>query len=141
MQLLSAQVWGDFLELLPETEQAICRRLQQLIIECLPNCSEKLSYKVPFYKGRSNICYFWPSSVLWGNQRSYEGVRLGFVQGHLLYDDIQYLNAATRQYVRCRDFLTVVDIDADILRAYLYDAARVDEAIYRQKQAAKKKKR
>jgi hypothetical protein len=27
------------------------------------------------------------------------------------------------------------------LRAYLYDAARVDEAIYRQKQAAKKKKR
>ena len=79
--------------------------------------------------------------MLWGNKRTYEGVRLGFVRGHLMYDDINYLHADQRQYVRCRDFLSVADIEADILRAYLYDALRVDEAVYQQKQVLRRQKK
>ncbi|MGH1336594.1 MAG: DUF1801 domain-containing protein [Aureispira sp.] len=138
MKYLQEHEWEDFLEQLSEDEQLVCTNLRQLILECLPNCEEKLSYKVPFYKGHSNICYLWPSSILWGQKKTYEGVRLGFIQGYLMYDDINYLTAGTRQYVRCRDFLTVADIDQELLSAYLYDADRINKEVYQQKKAKKK---
>lgn len=140
MKQLQDHEWEDFLEQLTPKEQTVCNKLRQIILECLPDCEEKLAYKVPFYKGHSNICYLWPSSILWGKKKTYEGVRMGFVRGHLLYDDINYLTAGTRQYVQCRDFLTPQDIDKEILMAYLYDAVRVDEETYQQKQLLKKKK-
>lgn len=135
MKRLQEEEWEDFLYQLSEEEQRICTQLRQLIIECLPHCEEKLSYKVPFYKGHSNICYLWPSSILWGKKKTYEGVRLGFIQGYLMYDDIDYLCADTRQYVRCRDFLTTTAIDPELLMAYLYDADRIDKEVYQQKKA------
>lgn len=141
MQHLADYEWEDFLEQLSADEQKAGTKLRQIILECLPDCQEKLSYKVPFYKGHSNICYLWPSSIVWGKKKTYEGVRMGFVQGHLLYDAIHYLTAGTRQYVYCKDFFKLEDIDKEMLMAYLYDAVRVDEETYQKKQLLKSKKK
>lgn len=133
MERITNYDWEDFLEQLSEEEQQVCSVLRSSILETLPHCKEKIAYQVPFYKARTNVCYLWPSSILWGKKKTYEGVRLGFVHGHLLYDDINYLTADARKYVRCRDFLTTADIDPELLQAYLYDALRVDEARYQEK--------
>lgn len=137
MQNVKFEDLEAFFDFLPEKELLVVQHLRRIIFECLPDCTEKLSYNVPFYKGHTNICFVWPASVLWGKKQTYQGVRLGFVSGHLMYDDINYLEEGKRKYVRCRDFKSVKEIDRDILSAYLYDAVRVDE----EKLLAKKNKK
>ena len=137
MQNVKFEDLEELFDFLPEKELLVVQYLRQIILACIPDCTEKLSYNVPYYKGHSNICFIWPASVLWGKKQSYEGVRLGFVSGHLMYDDINYLEEGKRKYVRCRDFQSIKEIDRDILSAYLYDAVRVDE----EKLVAKKNKK
>lgn len=127
MQNVKFEDLEEFFDFLPEEERVVVRYLRRIILECIPNCTEKLSYNVPYYKGHTNICFAWPASVLWGKTQTYEGVRLGFVSGHLMYDDINYLEEGNRKYVRCRDFRSIDEIEEDVLRAYIYDALRVDE--------------
>lgn len=62
---------AELYELLPENERIITDILLQLIRGNLPEyCKEKISYNVPFFKGRKGICIIWPASVPRGGLNS-----------------------------------------------------------------------
>ena len=123
----------EFLDFLPEQERQITEYLRDLIYGCIPDVSEKLSYNVPYFKKHKNICFIWPGSVLWGKKRSYEGVRLGFTQGYLLEDEINYLDKGDRKQVYWRDFRSLEEIDSEVLCAYIFEAVVLDKALASQK--------
>ncbi len=122
----------DFLEYLPVHERKIVDRLRALILDCIPDSMEKLSYNVPYYYRHTRICFIWPASVPWG-QVKLEGVQLGFCHGYLLNDDINYLEKGDRKQVYGKTFFHLKDIETDLLRAYLFDALMVDEQLKKNK--------
>jgi hypothetical protein len=122
----------EFLDYLPEKDRKIVDKLRKLVLECLPGCKEKLAYNVPYYYLNSRVCFIWPGVVQWGTPRR-EGVELGFCRGHLMADERDYLEKGNRKEVYMKTFHDVKDIDAELLKQYIYEAAFVDE------QAAKKK--
>jgi hypothetical protein len=118
----------EMLEYLPDDELLITERLRKLVFDCVPSITEKLSFNVPFYKLNKGMFFIWPSSILWGAKKTNEGVRFGFQQGYLLIDELGYLDKGGRKQVYWRDFLTVKDIDFDLLRTYIYEALIIDES-------------
>jgi hypothetical protein len=54
-------------------------------------------------------------------------VRFGFQQGYLLTDEINYLDKGQRKQVYYKDYLTNKEIDADLLRTYIFEAVIVDK--------------
>jgi len=122
---------NEFLDYLPPTELKIVERLRSLVLECIPDAKEKLSYNVPYYYRHTRICYIWPGSVPWGKVPE-GGVVLGFCKGQLLAD-ASYLEIGERKEVYTKTFYSTKEIDADIVRQLLYEAAAIDEAVKRQK--------
>ena len=116
----------EFLEFLPPDELKMVQLLRKVVLDCLPNCTEKLSYNVPFYKINKGICFIWPASVLWGKSISFTGVRFGFNQGYLMRDEINFLEKGNRKQVFWKDFKSIKDIDVDLLKAYIFEAAEID---------------
>ncbi len=116
---------GEFLDYIPEEEREIVETLRAIILECISNSKEKLSYNVPFYYRQSRVCFVWPASVPWGGISS--GVALGFCQGHLISDEINYLERGNRKYVRSKTFHSVQEIEPELLQSYLYEAVEIDE--------------
>src|SRR5688572_4799641 len=92
MQNVSFKNVEEFLDFLPDEELKIVELLRETIFSCLPEVTEKLSYNVPFYKRHKTILFIWPASILWGNKKSYKGVRLGFSSGYLMQDELQWLD-------------------------------------------------
>jgi hypothetical protein len=117
----------DFLDYLPENEKGITLFLRKLIFDNIPNCVEKLAYNVPFYYLKSRICYIWPASVPWGKIKK-EGVQFGFCEGHLLSNELNYLEKGNRKQVFIKTFYKIPDIDTAILKVYLQEAADVNRA-------------
>jgi hypothetical protein len=129
MQEVSFRNVNDFLEYLPESELKVTECLRRIIFDCVPGVSEKLTYNVPFYKVYKNFVFIWPSSVLWGKKKTYEGVRLGFTNGYLMLDDARYLDKGNRKQVYCKDFRAVNDIDIDLVKSYIIEAALIDKEL------------
>lgn len=127
----------DCLDYLPEEERMIVDYLRELIHECIPNCREKLSYNVPYYYRHSRICFIWPSSIPWGKVKL-SGVQLGFCNGHLLHDDLNYLEKGDRKQVCVKTFQDIRDIDPDLVRTCLFEAMDIDEQLKRDKQERRK---
>jgi hypothetical protein len=121
----------DLIGQLPEDERKIVERLRSLVLECIPDAKEKLSYNVPFYSRFTRICYIWPGFVPWGSKRK-KGVDLGFCRGSLL-SDTSYLDINGRKEVFTKTFYSTRDIDAEKVRQLLYEAALVDEERHRMK--------
>lgn len=117
----------EFLDFLPEKELVVVELLRKIVLNCLPNCIEKLSYNVPYYSIHKRICFIWPASITWGNKVTYTGVRFGFAYGYLMHDDHNYLNKGNRKQVYWRDFITIKDIDIELLKSYIFEAALIDE--------------
>jgi hypothetical protein len=123
-QSVDFQDLDDLFEFLPHDESAIVKVLRNLVYDCIPEVKEKLSYNVPFFKVRKNICFIWPGSVPWGG--TFEGVQFGFTSGHLLTDEGGYLEAGKRKYVRTKVFKSLQEIDFEKLRLLLFEALEVD---------------
>jgi hypothetical protein len=117
----------EFLDYLPENELKVVNRLRKIVFDCLPDVTEKLSYNVPFYKVHKTICFIWPASVKWGKQQTYEGVRFGFANGNLMSDSENYLEKGSRKQVYWRTFSSVKEINEDILKTYIFEAAIIDQ--------------
>jgi hypothetical protein len=132
MQNVNFKNVDDLLAFLPEEELKIFERLRKLIFTCIPDCTEKLSYNVPFYKKHRNICFIWPPSVKWSGV-GHEGIRFGFSNGYLLTDEIGYLDKGTRKQVYWRDFTSLKETDAVLLKAYIFEAAAIDEKMRKKK--------
>lgn len=117
----------EFMAFLPEDELRIVQFLRTLVFDCMPACRENLAYNVPYYSRKKNICFIWPASVTWGKNKTYEGVRFGFTNGHLLNDEGGYLDKGERKQVYWKDFTDIRDIDKDMLRTYIFEAVKIDE--------------
>jgi hypothetical protein len=116
------------LEFLPPGEKRLVERLRALVLECIPDAREKMSYNVPFYSRNTRICFIWPASVPWGGIT--EGVYIGFMRGNELADD-GYLEKGKRKTVYTKTFYRGSDIDADRVRALLYEAVDADDRALR----------
>jgi hypothetical protein len=129
MQKVSFRNVEQFIQYLPDDELKLVECLRHLIYECLPDCTEHLSYNVPYFRRYANICFIWPASVTSGRGKNYEGVRLGFTNGYLIRDDKNYLDHGDRKQVYWKDFqsLKEIDLDIDIIKMYLFEAAQIDE--------------
>ncbi len=123
-QPIDFQDLDDLYAYLPADELQMVKALRNLVYECIPEVKEKLSYNVPYFKVRRNICFIWPGSVPWGG--TFEGVQFGLVKGYLLADS-SYLEAGKRKYVRLKVFRSLAEIDFDKLRALLFEALALDE--------------
>lgn len=117
----------DLLDWLPEEELAMVLMLRQEIFECIPWAKEKLSFQVPFYAGQKTICFIWPGSVWWGGKKNFDGVQLGFAQGHLLTNLSNYFEVAQRKQVITKVFQNPNEIDLQLVRSFLFEAALVDQ--------------
>ena len=126
MQNVSFNSIDEFLDFLPEDELKITLALRKIILECIPHVTEHLTFNVAYYKRKRGICFIWPASILWGNKKSYEGVRLGFMYGYLLNDEAGYLDKGNRKQVYYRDFITIRDLDIDLIKSYFFEAAEID---------------
>lgn len=132
MQSVAFRNVGELLAYLPEHQLVIIERLRELVFECIPGVEERLSFNVLFYRKYRCICFFWPGAVAWGS-KTWEGVEIGFQYGNLLADEINYLERGTRKQVFSKRFFRLEDINEDVLRAYLWEAAEVDELKFLEK--------
>lgn len=123
----------EFLEFLPDDELKIVKFLRKIVFDSLPHITEKISYNVPFYKMNKGLFFIWPSSVKWGKGQSWTGVRFGFQKGYLLSDEINYLDKGERKYIFWKNFSSVKDIDPDLLKSYIFEAALIDQEIKKKK--------
>ena len=121
----------EFLDFLPDDELQITLHLRNLIFETVPDIHEKLSFNVPFYSRNKGLFFIWPASILWGSKKSYSGVRLGFQQGYLLQDDLNYLEKGSRKQVFMKDFHHLCEIDDQLLTVYFYEALQIDREFKR----------
>lgn len=117
----------DFLDYLPEGELKIVEKLRKIILGCIPNGKEKLSYNVPFYYQHKRVLYIWPSSIPWGGIKKTGTVSLGFCKGQQLTDELGILNKADRKEIASINFKSTKEIDADVLRSYIFEALFIDE--------------
>jgi hypothetical protein len=126
MQNVKFHTIEEFLDFIQENELEIVRVLRGIIHECIPGCTEKLSYNVPTFYRHSRICFIWPASVTWGNVRT-DAVRLGFANGYLIHDELKYLDKGDRKQVYWKDFTDAKSIDTDLLKAFIFEAVEIDE--------------
>lgn len=102
------------------------------MLDCFPNPIEKLSYNVPYYYQHSRICFLWPSSIQWGNVKK-DGVLLGFCNGYLLRDEINYLEKENRKKVYVKTFRDIEEVETDIVKTYIAEAILLDDQLRKQK--------
>jgi hypothetical protein len=140
MQNVSFRNLDGFFDFIPEHELRVVQALRSIVLDCIPGCREKLSYNVPFYSRHSGICFIWPGSVTWGKV-STDTVKLGFTKGYLLSDESGYLDRGTRKQVYWRNFRDVKDIDAGLLKSYLYEAVEIDQLLYEEKRKTSRHKK
>ncbi len=126
---------------LPRDEQIVVKNLRSLVLECIPESIERAYHDVamPYYTGNRLICYIMPPSESLepsnaSQKQKTRGVALGFNQGNLMSNDLGLLHAEGRKQVRMMYFKTLADINANQVRALLFEAAMVDQ------QFAKKRK-
>ncbi len=126
---------------LPKAEQVITRRLRELVLECLPDATERGYYGlgVPFYRHHRMICFIWPASVVWGPKRHSEvkktaTVSLGFCQGNLMSNEDGILHAEGRKQVYVMSFRSLKEIEETRVRALLFEASLIDDAFGKKKE-------
>jgi len=101
--------------------------LREIIRESLPpNCSEKISYNVPFFYGNRGICIIWPSTIPRGGIK--KGVLLGFWYGNRLNDIDNFLTHGTNKQIFYKIYMTPEQIDDKPIRKLLAEALRVDDS-------------
>lgn len=113
----------EFLDFLNEEELEIVLFLRRIILECMPDCKEKVAYNVPFYYRHSRICYIWPASV--PCRIVEKGVAIGFCKGASFLDD----TFETTKFASKQTFNGVKEIDVALLKQQLHDAIIVDDQI------------
>ncbi len=139
-QNVSFKSVAELLAFLPDDQLEIVETLRELVFTTIDGVKERLSFNVPFYRLHKSICYIWPGAVSWGSKTSL-GVEFGFNYGSLLADEANYLERGSRQQVYNKRFLAPQVINAELLSAYLLEAAEIDEMMQREKMANARKRR
>ncbi len=85
------------------------------------NLTSKIRFKIPFYYGRSWICYMNPIKK--------GGVTMAFVRGNELSNSNGILESKNRKQVMSIDFDDVKDIPAELIMEVIHEAILLDETI------------
>jgi hypothetical protein len=117
---------SEFLDYLPAHELQVVQWLRGIICQTVPHINEKLAYNVPYFYGNSRVCFIWPSAIKWGNIAQ-NGVRLGFVKGYLLNNDLGFLKQEHRKQVCWIEYEHIVPQDETFIKMYLYEAWILDK--------------
>ena len=138
-QVNSADI-DDMIVNLPRDEQLLVKKLRALIIECLPQATEKTynDLRIPFYSRNRLICFIWPPSLSWEpgadlEKQKSKGVTLGFNYGKLMSNEDGALLAEGRKQVYVMYFKKLEDINETKVRALLFEAAMIDEEFGKKK--------
>ncbi|HZY81072.1 MAG TPA: DUF1801 domain-containing protein [Cyclobacteriaceae bacterium] len=125
---------------LPRNEQVLVNRLRAIVRECLPAAIENAYYdwRVPFYKRNRLICFIWPPSLELGKYKPTpaqieRGVSLGFCQGNRMSNEDGALLAEGRKQVYVLYIKSLKELDENLVRALLFEAAMVDEEFKKKK--------
>ena len=139
MQNIKFESITDFFEYLPDNELQVVKSLRSLVLGCMPDCQEKLSYNVPYYYRFKRVCFIWPSAVPWGKVKL-NGVLLGFCQGNLLPNELEFLDKGERKQVYTKTFMSTDEVykNQDIIKTYLLDAVIVDDELKKSKLKSQK---
>lgn len=113
----------ECLDYLPEEELEIVLFLRKIILDCMPDCKEKLAYNVPFYYRHSRICFIWPAAIPWGKVE--KGVAIGFCKGVSFLDE----TFETTKFTSKLTFTSVKDVDVAVVKQQIYEAILIDEQI------------
>lgn len=91
----------DLMNDLPADEQAIAKRLRNLILMAEPRIKEKVSYGVPYFFRNRRLFFIWPESAQPGlkknKSRSFPKVTLGFCYGNLLSHHADLMRDSRKQ--------------------------------------------
>jgi Domain of unknown function (DU1801) len=124
----------DFLIDLPADERNMATQLCKIIRNTSDRLTEKLAYGVPYFYGKSRICFIWPASK---EAITIEhGVMLGFCSGHLLSNANGLLQSRGRKEVWDVVYTDICQINERAIRENLNEAILLDAAI-----AASKKRK
>jgi hypothetical protein len=113
----------DLLCYLPQEELEIVLFLRNIVLECMPDCKEKLAYNVPFYYRHSRICYIWPATIPW--EIIPKGVAIGFCKGDSFLDE----TFATAKLDSKLTFNSLKEIDVAFVKQQIHEAILIDEKI------------
>jgi hypothetical protein len=140
MQNVQFQSVAELLDFLDPERLEMVELLRELVFETVPGVEERLSFNVPFFRRYGALCFIWPGSVSWGST-VWEGVEFGFNNGHLLADEANYLDRGKRKQVFTKRFFSLqeVKMNAERLRAFLMEAAEVNELLHMEKMQRRKK--
>lgn len=127
MQDFSFNSFTELYDFLPAEQGEIVLILDEIIKETLPEIRSKLSWNVPFYFGRKNICFIWPGAVPWG-KKTKPHVEFGFTRGHVLDDPENFLEMGQRKQVGLKIYNTADEIvhEEEIIRNLLLQAWQLD---------------
>jgi hypothetical protein len=110
----------DFFYQYEGAQKQILSYLHQKFTEEL-NLIDKIRYDIPFYYGKSWICYLNP------NKKG--GVELAFVRGNELSNEQGLLDNKGRKQVYSLEFTKLSDIPKQALNEILQEAILLDETI------------
>ncbi|TDE04635.1 DUF1801 domain-containing protein [Flavobacterium hiemivividum] len=113
----------EFLDYLPAAELEIVLFLRKIILECMPDCKEKLAHNIPFYYRHSRICYIWPASIPWTKVE--KGVAIGFCKNSAFRDEAFETTTFSSKTL----FSSIDEIDVVSLKQQINEAILIDEQI------------
>lgn len=128
MQNVDFKSMDEFLSYLPDEEYQIVEVLRDIVYQSIPDVSEKLTFNVPFFKRVKTICFIWPAAVLWGSKATYEGVKMGFSYGSMLYDPEGKLTLENRKEVAYLHFHSTKEINRQQIESLLMESVSLDTA-------------
>lgn len=91
----------DYLESLPQPQQAIAEKLRELLLELVPGIDERFSFKLPFYHYHGMFCYL---------HHDKSGLHLCFCRGKDLVMVFPQLDQKTRASIASVTLHTMRDI-------------------------------
>ncbi len=108
----------DFILQFSGNQQAILEYFHQLFTNEL-QLTDKLRYKIPFYYGKSWICYL--------NPKKGEKIELAFLRGNELSNVQGLLSNKGRKMVSGIEFTSVAEIPTDAINEIIQEAIYLDE--------------
>jgi hypothetical protein len=105
-------------ESMTEAEAAVLRTLHEMIAD-LPGITAKERYKIPFYYGKSWICYL--------NKHKKGGIELAFTRAIEMEEVHSLLDFNGRKQIGGIRVASVEDLDEDIVLTLLYTAIELDQ--------------